>query len=265
MWVYGTGFPKSLDVSKAIDKAAGAERKVVGRYQPPGVDKPWGLSKALDKRVVDVFASSRNNLDITAPATDASHQWNGWGTALKPAWEPIIVARKPIEGTVVSNVLQYGTGAMNIGESRVPTGDRFPANVIHDGSDEVLELFPKAPGQIARARTDGESQCNNTFGKLRHVTSNPAPRGDSGSAARFFYCARASSSDRGDGNTHPTVKPTELMRYLCKLVTPPNGTILDPFMGSGSTGVAATAEGFSFIGIEKEPAYFDIAQKRISQ
>lgn len=221
--------------------------------------------------------------------------WEGWGTALKPALEPITVARKPLAGTVAANVLEHGTGALNIDGCRVPTdevitatrnialgssasgvygaatvpgvyeqkpGGRWPANLIHDGSDEVLAAFPQAQGQQGRARTDGEPQGNNTYGALNHVTKQPEPRGDTGSAARFFYCAKASKSDRGEGNTHPTVKPTELMRYLCRLVTPPGGLIVDPFAGSGSTGVAAKLEGFQFMGFERDAAYHAIAEAR---
>ncbi|WP_202842008.1 DNA methyltransferase [Luteimonas saliphila] len=260
--------------------------------------------------------------------------YNGeWGgTALKPAWEPITLARKPLEGTVEANWRKWGTGALNIDGCRVPVEDeayarncsgdrghagtrdheqrgatdlkpggasanaagRWPANVIHDGSDEVLALFPQAPGQMARARNDGEAQSNSTFGALRHVTKAPEPRSDTGSAARFFYCAKASRADRNDGcdgmearpllwssgtqspgtfqaegtrraseNNHPTVKPTDLMRWLCRLVTPPGGRILDPFAGSGSTGRGAVADGFAFEGIELDPAYAAIALARI--
>ena len=126
-----------------------------------------------------------------------------------------------------------------------------------------LAAFPQAVGQQGRARTDGEDQGNNTYGALKHVTTKPEPRGDSGSAARFFYCAKASKSDRGADNKHPTVKPTDLMRYLCRLVTPPGGVVLDPFMGSGSTGKAAVLEGFRFIGIEREAEYVQIARERV--
>ena len=258
MWVYGSGFPKSHNVSKGIDKAAGA--------------------------------------------TPAAQQWEGWGTALKPAHEPIVLARKPFAGTVAANVLQHGTGALNIDGSRVGAdggcagagagagarvfGDglngsfakpvdglgRWPANVIHDGSDEVGDGFP-----------------------------------DNGSAARFFYCAKANKRDRNEGldgftgkqvgakgnglartcatcgasvldgcqcpdrtfvnptraNHHPTVKPVDLMRYLVKLITPPEGVVLDPFTGSGSTGKGAVIEGFNFVGIEQDADYLDIARARI--
>jgi site-specific DNA-methyltransferase (adenine-specific) len=272
-WVYGSGFPKSLDVSKAIDKAAGAERAVVGKKV---TGRALGGSNWRDGD-----AGGQETVDITAPATEAARQWAGWGTALKPALEPITVARKPLIGTVAENVLAHGTGALNVDECRVPgepvpvfdtlggrkfeqthtqperrtqqvgTSDagRWPANLIHDGSEEVVGLL--------------------------------------NDAARFFYCAKASAKDRDEGvagvagvagvgalrdggrqslprkNHHPTVKPTDLMRYLCRLVTPPGGTVLDPFMGSGSTGKAAMLEGFDFIGIERDPEYAKIAEARI--
>ena len=225
----------------------------------------------------------------------------GWGSALKPAHESIVLARKPLaERTLEANVARYGTGALNVDACRVPAPEgsvvriahfesgakrgfggglkggsrvspqrlgRWPANVIHDGSAEVLGHFPEAPGQLAPARNDGEPQGNSVYGALRHVTRQPEPRSDSGdavrsTAARFFYCAKASRADRGTGNTHPTVKPTALLGYLCRLVTPASGVVLDPFMGSGSTGVAALREGFRFIGVEKEPSYFEIARGR---
>ncbi len=237
-WVYGSGFPKSLDVSKAIDKRAGAEREVV--------------SNNPTFRKMQENASNYNlqrNEFITAPATPEAKQWQGWGTALKPALEPITVARKPLIGTVAENVLQHGTGAINVDGGRVGTEERitnwsgtanykvsdpktgtttatgrWPANFIHDGSEEATDLL--------------------------------------GASARFFYCAKASKADRGE-NHHPTVKPTDLMRYLCRLVTPPSGIVLDPFMGSGSTGKAAMLEGFAFVGIEREAEYIDIAKARI--
>ena len=229
-------------------------------------------------------------------------EWEGWGSALKPACEPIVLARKPLaEKTLEANVARFGIGALNIDACRVPAPEgsvvrvahfesgsrrgfggglkggsrtepqrlgRWPANVIHDGSDEVLGHFPEAPGQLVPARNDGESQGNSVYGALRYVTREPEPRADSGdavrsTAARFFYCAKASRADRGTGNTHPTVKPTALLGYLCRLVTPIGGTVLDPFMGSGSTGVAALREGFHFIGAEKEPSYFEIARGRV--
>ncbi len=217
---------------------------------------------------------------------------DGWGTALKPAWEPIILARKPLIGTIAENMARHGTGAINIDGCRIDGGvlrstgngqreradgwgmqggviggsvlGRWPANLIHDGSEEVLAAFPQAIGQIAPSIEDGEPQGNVVYGAMKRGGPHHAPRNETDkSAARFFYCAKASKSDRGAGNGHPTVKPTDLMRYLCRLVTPPNGLILDPFLGSGSTGKAAAMEGFRFVGIEREAEYVAIARARL--
>jgi len=253
----------------------------------------------------------------------------GWGTALKPALEPIIVARKPLVGTVAANVMQHGTGALNIDGCRVDASDarplieskaeaslhafgnglngsrcagvttqgRWPANLIHDGSDEVMTLFPMTESGSRRAGKHRVAGGQGRYGEFA-VGELPEIVGDSGSAARFFYCAKASKRDREDGldgvahgnagvgderpsggsnermnkgavaprgNTHPTVKPTDLMRYLCRLVTPPNGVVLDPFAGSGSTGRGAVLEGFRFVGIEREAEYAEIARRRIAK
>ena len=291
MWVYGSGFPKSLDVSKAIDKAAGAEREVVGRVAGMGKQNPeWnGTSQGRAEN------SFKPEYDETIPATDAARQWQGWGTALKPAWEPIIVARKPLEGTVAANVQKWGTGAVNVDGCRVGTESleyrttsyrdassgefsgqgqanhttgsksvqgRFPANLIHDGSDEVVGLFPQSK---STGGANGGKLGQSVYGSFKNesLAANAGGLGDSGSAARFFYCAKASRSDRGDGNTHPTVKPHALMRYLCRLVTPTRGVVLDPFTGSGSTGKAAIVEGFRFLGIELDEESCKTAQSRI--
>ena len=229
LWTYGSGFPKSMDVSKAIDKAAGAEREVVG-FDPVAARR----TAAVGTNAFGDYKGQTGN--ITAPATDAARQWQGWGTALKPAFEPALLFRKPLVGAVAQNVMAHGTGALNIDGCRVEDGGdetskgRFPANLIHDGSDEALGVFPGEAG---------------------------------GNAARFFYCAKASKTDRGTDNAHPTVKPTELMRYLVRLVTPLGGIAFDPFMGSGSTGKAAVLEGFHFLGVEQDPSYFKIATERI--
>ena len=314
-WVYGSGFPKSLDVSKAIDKAAGAEREVVGIQKRTGKD-------------IGTYGAMAGNNTITTPATPEAKQWQGWGTALKPAFEPITVARKPLIGTVAENVLQHGTGAINVEGCRVGREERttnwsstanyklsdpkigtttaigrWPANFIHDGSEEVVALFPwtKNGGKKNVMRTSKATKdCNSVcYGNYGQITRPEIYGGDSGLAARFFYCAKASKRDRDEGcegmeqksaaecvdrvegsagmnspragagrtsgshNHHPTVKPTDLMRYLCRLVTPPDGTVLDPFMGSGSTGKAAVLEGFRFIGIEREEEYCEIAERRI--
>ncbi len=302
-WVYGSGFPKSLDVSKAIDKAAGAEREVVGPSQRHVSGKPEQRTEGLSG--TSTFAEVVGmGAFITAPATDAARQWAGWGTALKPALEPITVARKPLSGTVAATVLEHGTGALNVDGCRVATDEnpsgarrasappireagtwannrrspvtfaemrpgetlgRWPANLIHDGSDEVVGLFPAARsscgGGVDRKARD---TCVYSGGWGLH-DSSAGQYHDTGSAARFFYTAKASRDDRSNGNTHPTVKPTDLMRYLCRLVTPPGGIVLDPFMGSGSTGKAAMLEGFEFIGIEREASYHAIAEQRIGR
>lgn len=291
MWVYGSGFPKSLDVSKAIRKSI------------PSIP---------------------------------SISWSGWGTALKPAWEPIIVARKPLDGTVAQNVLKHGTGGINVDGCRIPaetwhrpnngagsrkfasayaqdkwtqeqmskganefgsSHGRWPANLIHDGSEEVVGLFPvlRGAGNVRPSKRPPGKRgvATNILDGCLQESFRPVALDGSGSAARFFYCAKASKKDRDEGieslpfgpppgskrskpaegrslalgmprhNHHPTVKPTSLMRYLCRLVTPPNGLILDPFMGSGSTGKAAMLEGFRFLGIEMEPDYLEIARARI--
>jgi site-specific DNA-methyltransferase (adenine-specific) len=309
MWVYGSGFPKSLDVSKAIDKAAGVEREIcTGSTSAPN-GKPGGYEGARYKEKRQTpFGVVQDQPDITLPATEAAKQWEGWGTALKPAFEPVIVARKPLVGTVAANVQQHGTGAINIDGCRVPTdpnddifaknphthggfghadaqvyGDgkgsdykpqegRWPANLIHDGSDEVLALFPDSNGSggsLPQVKITGYGDGAVGTGKSEYFGGPRTPHDSgSGSAARFFYCAKTSKKDRNEGdilNRHPTVKPTELMRYLCRLVTPPGGTVLDPFMGSASTGKAALKEGFGFVGIDsdEEHGYFDIALARI--
>lgn len=352
-WVYGSGFPKSLDVSKAIDKAGGAspreqsemlraKRQVQGLTREqvaeavgctPSSVRDWeeGRARATgapvefivpsedyrakladllgysadERRIVGFAVDRRDDSTVygigpsgalrSGGHTDAASQWKGWGTALKPALEPITVARKPLIGTVAANVLAHGTGALNIDGCRVPgvaerpgttpasdgarnsmsgslprqdyepsASGRWPANLIHDGSDEALAAFPQAPGQLAKAAEGGDRRkSQNTYGVMNRGSNGAIPRADAGSAARFFYCAKASKKDRGEGNAHPTVKPTELMRYLCRLVTPPGGTVLDPFMGSGSTGKAALLEGFVFIGIEREQESFDTAAARI--
>lgn len=398
-WVYGSGFPKSLDVSKALDKKAnelpvfdairahirewrdragltntqlnaaigsstngcGMARHWTseegGQHAIPSKDQ-WHKLKALlgwpdcefdaiydkvkdgvDRPVIGhqrgtalAVAPGKDNdrsvtvLDITAPATDAARQWQGWGTALKPALEPITLARKPLESTVAENVLKWHTGAVNVDGCRVassvgdkavmdakasknPTGKaatnvpfvagvctpahdlgRWPANLIHDGSEEVTELFPDSKTKRIEKPCLEPEITGHKWGTMQ---GNRGARGydGEGSAARFFYCAKASKKDRDEGlegfqkqnnmrvnapreseeakhsaklaNFHPTVKPTDLMRYLCRLITPPGGVVLDPWMGSGSTGKAAKLEGFEFIGMEMDAGYFEIAKARI--
>jgi DNA modification methylase len=291
-WIYGSGFPKSLNISKAIDKAAGVEREVVGISTN---------SRDRSKHVVHAMNEIPNKpIDITAPATDEARQWDGWGTALKPSVEFFTLCRKPLsESTVAKNVLKWGTGGINIDACRVGTEDtrgkasmtamgqnsgwnahanrevvagsacgRFPANLIHDGSQEVLDLFPETkPSRVGKPRGTKKKGlfANSKFNKVGQEHN------DSGSAARFFYCPKASKKDRNEGceeldkgNNHATVKPTALMSYLCRLITPTGGVVLDPYMGSGSTGKAAVREGFSFIGIELDPDYYKICKARVT-
>ena len=305
-WVYGSGFPKSLDVSKAIDKAAGAEREVVGTKQTKDIRRSVASDIVAGKtdrqgKFAPGSPSQMITHAITAPATEAAKQWQGFGTALKPALEPITVARKPLSGTVAENVLQHGTGALNVDGCRVGTENRarleagfvrngrtdeevfgtgygrpkvingtvsgrWPANLIHDGSDEVTGLFPDTGKSGVAVQRNGGGQKiggNGIYAGSNGLTRDDIGYTDSGSAARFFYCAKANKKDRGEGNNHPTVKPTDLMRYLVRLVTPPNGVVLDPFMGSGSTGKACVLERFNFIGIDKNKEYVAIAKTRI--
>ena len=382
MWLYGSGFPKSLDVSKAIDKSQrgnrvieligvlldeGATLKELGeKSQIPSLEssyRDWVSGghrpeeRSWERLLSGLGFSEKDGLDIIsrktvslgggnaysfrkgekrnweikeiAPSTAAAKQWDGWGTALKPAHEPIVVARKPLIGTVANNVLTYGTGALNIdgtrvGESARPLiiphqqhskdknthgsngfgggshafGEtilgRWPANVIHDGSDEVLAGFPDT-GKSTGGRIGKKSMGDVTNVPAGQYEAGDPGYGDSGSAARFFYCAKASKSERNAGleglpernlsdrgeegmrdknsivtrhtvtqNFHPTVKPLALMRYLIKLVTPPNGIVLDPFLGSGTTAVAATLEGFEWIGCEMTEDYFPIIEARVA-
>lgn len=296
MWVYGSGFPKSLDASKAMDKAAGAERQVVGRKAS---DRPQSYGEVAKR---SLGGGNRVAALETVPATDAAKLWQGYGTALKPAWEPIIVARKPLAGTVCENCLQHGCGALNIDGCRIETGEslnggaysaerkpsgsewvkhggtihsstgkdyvqplgRWPANVIHDGSDEVLECFPHTESnKPAGIKAGGKLNCYSAFAGGIPVTGF----GDAGSAARFFYCAKASRSDRGEGNTHPTVKPLSLMSYLVKLVTMPGdgNRIIDPFAGSGSTLLACYNAFVPAIGIDLEANHIDISLGRVAK
>jgi len=304
-WLYGSGFPKSLDVSKAIDRAAGAEREVVGVAGRTGAgrtamnDAP-GNGRARDYLQGDYFD--------TRPATDAARDWEGWGTALKPAFEPIVVARKPLIGTVAANVLAHGTGALNIDASRIGTTDetarvrtrnaampgdersesgkgamyapgarfeskthdagRWPANVILDES-QAAEL-DRQSGTLTSGAWDGKRNGQKTTGILGAFESGPEkPRsGDSGGASRFFYTAKAPQHERpkdGEGTGHPTVKPVSIMRWLVKLVTPPGGTVLEPFAGSGTTIEAALIEGFHVIAIEREAAYIPLCEQRMAR
>jgi site-specific DNA-methyltransferase (adenine-specific) len=329
-WLYGSGFPKSLDVSKAIDKAAGAEREVIGTHRHNGGPRhgyPKG-NPSEQRKMAEIST-------VTAPSTPEAKQWQGWGTALKPAFEPVVVARKPLIGTVAENVLTHGTGGLNIDGSRIGTeggtkgfpnpsgslkieaGDfsnnrgsesinagRWPANVILD--EYTAELLDEQSGNLKSGKLNTESTKTSIFGNPTSQRSGTYEATEGG-ASRFFYVAKASKRDRNEGlegmegkeigakgnglarscatcgasilnpcqcenrtfvnptrqNFHPTVKPTDLMRYLIKLITPPGGTVLDPFTGSGSTGKAAILEGFRFIGCELTEDYVPIIEGRL--
>jgi len=268
-WVYGSGFPKSMDVSKAIDKADGHWRGKAGAIVTNNSSMEGGNYKRTPKG---------------QPVTEGPQTWSGWGTALKPALEPITVARKPFDGTVADNVLEHGTGAINIDACRIGTeggtsgsnyqktglfgiggradivqidAGRWPANLIHDGSDEVVELFPESSS--GKERSEGIGNGSSIFAGSKRTGFSI---GDSGSAARFFYCAKAARSDRGEDNNHPTVKPVALMEYLIKLVTPNGDLILEPFGGSGTTLIAAERIGARCAAIEMNPQYCDVIVKR---
>lgn len=369
MWLYGSGFPKSLDISKAIDKDNGKkvnlrnftkwfddvckERNLNNRQideylgldsngatashyrciegqQPrfPRLELYYKLQKWLEfgnqwdgviveaeREVIEErirtpvndgtgndYGIYGDDASITVPATPEAQLWAGYGTALKPAYEPILVCMNPIDGTFANNALKHGVAGLNIDGSRIPLegienhktaaksglgkhgiyGDstieeitgkdlvrytssgRFPANIIHDGSDEVLELFPQSAGQQGDLLNHNKKRKSphGIFGEMPPATDH-LKRNDSGSAARFFYCAKASKSERGEDNKHPTVKPLALMKYLVKLIAPPKDAILlDPFMGSGSTLVACKELGIKCIGIDTDEYNCEIAAKR---
>jgi len=336
-WVYGSGFPKSHNIGKNVDKTLGNDREVIGTIERGSVEK------AIEKGAgYTADPANQNNKAMfgygTETVTKGNTEWEGWGTALKPALEPITVARKPLEEkTVAKNVLKYGTGGINIDASRIPTSHedieaqrktsgvvgvhytntvygnfaekhpagndlgRFPANLIHDGSEEVTSAFPHSKsGSVKEGTNQGFSNGGSQiYGDSKGVGTER--HGSEGSAARFFYVPKTSKKDRNDGlenftpkatassefrpnhaekadngedgnpygrwtptqNNHPTVKPTDLMRYLVTMVTPKGGTTLDPFMGSGSTGRGAKLGGFNFIGIELDENYLEIAKARI--
>jgi site-specific DNA-methyltransferase (adenine-specific) len=288
MWLYGSGFPKSLNISKAIDKVAGAERVVVGpnpSFRPNKSAHAKAIMRPMSPGEAEV---------VSAPATDAARLWNGWGTALKPAWEPIVLAMKPLAGTFAQNALEHGVAGLNIDgcrieasgrpgiESRADTSvnsfgnglngsravgatdlGRWPANLLLD--EDAAALLDEQSGEtVSGSRAAGVRKGLGFHGA--NGDGGPAIVGDSGGASRFFYTAKASRSDRGEGNTHPTVKPSDLMAWLCRLTaTPTGGTVLDPFMGSGTTLYAAKEMGRRAVGIELDEAHCEIAAQRCSQ
>jgi site-specific DNA-methyltransferase (adenine-specific) len=289
MWLYGSGFPKSLNIGKAIDKKAGVKFK----------SKPASGVGFMNPEGRGGYNNTNNQLERVGESTDEAKQWDGWGTALKPAHEPIVVARKPVQGTVAENVLEHGTGGINIDESRIGTEFR----TYKGAGSSPQKIANHTKGDTGIGMLDGSGK-NKTFTVEGRFPANVIHDGVDEPWGHYFYCAKASKKDRDEGlealetpkenlqgldtrgrtliredgtkslverwkpkgerkNNHPTVKPTDLMRYLCRLVTPPGGVVLDPFMGSGSTGKAAQKEGFEFIGIEREPEYVEIARQRI--
>lgn len=277
-WVYGSGFPKSHNVASGIDKAAGV----------PPRGKAFNM-KGRGDRADELNANGRVFFDSYSSQSDLAKPWNGWGTALKPAWEPICLARKPLIGTVAANVQQHGTGAINIDGCRVgddvrlnPSASRneiygqfegpetkggealgrWPANIVHDGSDEVVACFPETQSGSLDPSMNVQPSSGWSGGSSADRVKSTF-EANAGSAARFFYTAKADSDDRW-GSKHPTVKPVDLMRWLTRLVTPPGGTVLDPFAGSGTTGHAAFVEGFSAHLIEREAEYFADIQERMA-
>jgi site-specific DNA-methyltransferase (adenine-specific) len=291
MWLYGSGFPKSLNIGKAVDKIEGNEREVVKlSNNGSGVSNIKLNNHEKGDTGIGYMDGSGKNFILTK----GQSAWEGWGTALKPANEPICLARKPLsEKSIAENVLKHGTGGINIDGCRVELHDgdderlagkgswktdksgknvynggyigdeikssslgRFPANVIHDGSEEVLQGFPDNTSRFFYCAKASKSDRNDG---LDGFDKKPSKKFDGGN----FDSASTNANERMDLNFHPTVKPTELMRYLCRLITPPNGIVLDPFMGSGSTGKGAILEGFDFIGMELDPEYVEIAKARI--
>jgi len=266
-WVYGTGFPKSHDVAKGIDKALGAKGTFGAaksaahqRYIDKGEFRGEAGNDGWQRPWMDDPEAVANAGRRYIPASVEATAFDGWGTALKPSWEPIALARKPLEGTVAANVLAHGAGALNIDRCRIESGGvetlgRWPANIVHDGSPEVVSAFPDVGLSRGGQASLGAFRGGAIYGAGRDEReARDAGYGDSGSAARFFYSAKADADDRL-GSKHPTVKPVDLMQWLCRLVTPPGGTVLDPFAGTGTTGEAAWREGFFAVLVEREVEY----------
>jgi site-specific DNA-methyltransferase (adenine-specific) len=281
-WIYGSGFPKSHNIGKQMDKKQGNKRKVIG------------TSNQQDIRSGNYVQGPQDRIDV--PITKGDSEWEGWGTSLKPAHEPIVMARKPIDGSVVDNILEHRTGAINIDGCRIQSGDnpkrwreprggywatdknvkaelieqtkgRYPANIIHDGSDEVINEFKKF-GESKGAKAPVKKEEGDFFfydhKYNKRGDDGESFKGDTGTAARFFYSAKANKKEKGD-TKHPTVKPLSLMRYLIKLVTPKEGLVLDPFAGTGTTGEACILEDRVGYLIEKEKSYIIDIENRIGK
>jgi site-specific DNA-methyltransferase (adenine-specific) len=343
MWIYGSGFPKSHDIGKNIEKIkvggkanltqVGTKKGLVAtnHNDKAKTSNPSGFSYRTNQKGYSEVATDRTQVNGEIPVYEITNDYKGWGTALKPAHEPIVMARKPFKGTVADNVLEWGTGGINVDGCRIPSAEndkydirtydtyhktfssyaetneeqtfsvnekndlgRFPANIIFD--EEAGKILDEQSGVTKSskrgAHNNKKTQHTNTYTPPQAMYSDDNTYGDTGGASRFFYCPKASKKDRNDGcnglpikrpdtrtdtgmgsftekgvqpqsNHHPTVKPTDLMAYLIRLVTPKGGVVLDPFMGSGSTGKAAVREGMNFIGIERETEYMEIAKTRI--
>jgi DNA modification methylase len=299
-WISSKTFPKSLNVSRAIDKKLGVNRKIVGSSRGVGVAAEDNLHGGINRGAVGVKQVAVD-IPVTEAGSDEARQWEGWGTGLKQVVEPVVLARKPLDGTVAENTLRWGVGGLNIDASRIPgrvqkgaannfvftpggqvddgyvkgTGahfhndGRWPANVILDEVSAGLldEQSGVRPGFSGGGNKNTGFRKQYVGGESSGVDLDVQYYGDSGGASRFFYVAKASKRDRNEGienpNSHPTVKPTQLMRYLIKLVTPPGGTVLDPFTGSGSTGKAALLDGFQFVGAELTEEYLPIIEGRL--
>lgn len=299
MWLYGSGFPKSLDISKAIDKAKGAERESLGKDP----NRAGRLVNQMEhSNPTGTWQAGKRCVDITNPATDLAKLWDGWGTALKPAWEPIIVAMKPLDGTFAHNAEKWGIGGLWIDGGRIETNEvlsaeygqpsgsgcynwnkekkkvertgktntqgRWPANIILD--EEAGAILDEQSGRNGSNKTVRLTRKRKGFmlsGSENNVqeANSPDQYGDSGGASRFFYCAKAGKKERNDGlNNHPTVKPLALMEYLCRLSRPPQGGIvLDPFAGSGTTALACANTDRQYVVVEKEREYCEITAARL--
>ena len=319
MWIYGSGFPKASDISKQIDKKFGAEREVVGKTKTKSFEHHKG--SMMSKETTEDFTTETKEIELTKPKTEEAKKWDGWKShGLKPAYEPIIMAIKPNEGSYAENALEWGIGGINIDECRVPyeSGGSKASNPslresvrgghhgFHPGTpeeenDEIRQVIPNKKGRfpaniilthhpecdkkchddcpvkimdsqsgVTKSRESGYdfnlSNNDNVVNYTRNIKSGVHYE-DEGGASRFFYCSKPHSSEKNTGteNIHPTVKPVKLMEYLCKMVSMPEKiTVLDPYMGSGTTGIACVNIGLDFIGIEKEKKYFKVAQDRLS-
>jgi site-specific DNA-methyltransferase (adenine-specific) len=289
-WHYGSGFPKALDVSKAIDKSEGAEREVLSTEYKSGGDRVTMNVTGNNGRVSD-GASLEGEVKRTAPATDAAKEWDGWKTALKPATEYVVVARAPLgEGTVAENVMEWGTGALNIDGTRIGTEERentpqgtadgvdygtkvyegevvegrYPANAVFDG--RAARELDRQSGELSAGHHTGEDTRG--YGEERDY-DGAGSYTSTGGASRYFYTSKASKAERNIGlpddeqNEHPTVKPIDLMRWLIQLVTREGQVVVDPFVGSGTTLIAADYLGREWIGVEKDEEHADLARRRV--